>query len=102
VRVGVIMNDSHGRTFRNGVVGVAIGVSGIAALADMRGRPDLFGRILRATEVAVADELAAAASLMMGQADEGRPIVLARGFPLARREASAKELYRPKSMDAFR
>jgi len=102
VRVGVIMNDSHGRAFRNGVVGVAIGVSGIAALADLRGQPDLFGRKLQATEVAVADELASAASLIMGQAAEGRPIVLARGFPLPRREASAAELYRPKHMDAFR
>ena len=102
VGVGVIMNDSHGRAFRNGVVGVAIGVSGVAALQNLRGQPDLFGRALRATEVAVADELAGAASLLMGQADEGRPIVLARGFPLVRREASASELYRPKHMDAFR
>ena len=102
VSIGVIMNDSHGRAFRNGVVGVAIGVSGIAALANLRGQPDLFGRSLRATEVAVADELAGAASLMMGQAAEGRPIVLARGFPLPRREASANELYRPKHMDVFR
>lgn len=102
VRVGVIMNDSHGRAFRNGVVGVAIGVSGVAALADLRGRPDLFGRKLAITEVAVADELAGAASLLMGQADEARPIVLARGFPLLQREASARELYRPKHMDVFR
>lgn len=102
VRVGVIMNDSHGRAFRRGVVGVAIGVSGIAAVADLRGQPDLFGRRLRATEVAVADEMAAAASLMMGQAGEGRPIVLARGFPLPVREAFASELYRPKSTDVFR
>jgi coenzyme F420-0:L-glutamate ligase/coenzyme F420-1:gamma-L-glutamate ligase len=102
VRIGVIMNDSHGRAFRNGVVGVAIGVSGIEALTDLRGQPDLFGRSLRATEVAQADEMAAAASLLMGQADEGRPIVLARGFPLRRREGSAAQLYRPRHMDVFR
>ncbi len=102
VGIGVIMNDSHGRAFRNGVVGVAIGVSGVAALADLRGQVDLFGRSLRATEVAVADEMAAAASLVMGQAAEGRPIVLARGFPLAHREASVAELFRPKHMDVFR
>lgn len=102
VQVGVIMNDSHGRAFRHGVVGVAIGVSGVAALADLRGSPDLFGRELRATEVAVADEMAAAASLLMGQASEGRPIVLARGFPMPRREAAAAELFRPKQQDVFR
>jgi len=102
VRIAVIMNDSHDRAFRYGVVGVAIGVSGIGALTDMRGVPDLFGRKLRYTEVAVADELAAAASLLMGQADEGRPIVLARGFALPRREGSARELLRPKQQDVFR
>jgi coenzyme F420-0:L-glutamate ligase/coenzyme F420-1:gamma-L-glutamate ligase len=101
-RIGVIMNDSHGRAFRNGVVGVTIGASGVAALADLRGQADLFGRTLRATEVAVADELAGAASLLMGQAAEGRPIVLARGFPLQAREASASDLYRPRHMDVFR
>ena len=73
--VAVIINDSHGRAWRNGTVGVAIGASGIAALLDLRGKPDLFGRALRITQVGLADELAAAASLLMGQADEGTPIV---------------------------
>jgi coenzyme F420-0:L-glutamate ligase/coenzyme F420-1:gamma-L-glutamate ligase len=100
--VGVIINDSHGRAWRNGTVGVAIGASGIPALLDLRGAPDLFGRPLRITQVGLADELAAAASLMMGQASEGTPIVLMRGVPYARREGRAAELIRPKEMDLFR
>jgi coenzyme F420-0:L-glutamate ligase/coenzyme F420-1:gamma-L-glutamate ligase len=100
--VAVIINDSHGRAFRNGTVGVAIGVSGVAALADLRGRPDLFRRQLRHTEVGIADEIAAAASLLMGQAGEGRPIVLARGLAWLRRDGSAGELVRAKELDLFR
>jgi len=100
--VAVIINDSHGRAWRNGTVGVAIGASGIPALLDLRGKPDLFGRALRITQVALVDELAAAASLMMGQADEGTPIVLIRGVPYERREATAAELIRPKELDLFR
>jgi coenzyme F420-0:L-glutamate ligase/coenzyme F420-1:gamma-L-glutamate ligase len=102
VDVPVVMNDSHGRAFRNGVVGVAIGVSGIGALVSRVGDTDLLGRRLMATEVASADELASAASALMGQAGEGRAIVIARGFPVARREGSAKELYREKRLDLFR
>jgi len=100
--VAVIINDSHGRAWRNGTVGVAIGASGIPALLDLRGKPDLFGRALRITQVALADELAAAASLLMGQADEGTPIVLIRGVPYERRAATAAELIRPKELDLFR
>jgi coenzyme F420-0:L-glutamate ligase/coenzyme F420-1:gamma-L-glutamate ligase len=100
--VAVIINDSHGRPFRNGTVGVAVGASGLPALADMRGTPDLFGRRLQSTQIAVADEIAAAASLLMGQAAEGRPIVLARGIPLERHDGSAAELIRDKSLDLFR
>ena len=100
--VGVVINDSFGRAWRNGVTGIAIGVAGIAALVDLRGQPDREGRALRVTEVAAADELAAAASLVMGQADEGCPAVLARGFPYARRESSARELLRPRADDLFR
>lgn len=100
--VGIVINDSFGRAWRNGVTGVAIGVAGIAALVDLRGRPDRDGRRLRVTEVAAADELAAAASLVMGQADEGSPAVIARGFPYARREGSARELVRPRAEDLFR
>ena len=81
VNVGVIINDSHGRAFRNGTVGVAIGASGLPTVVDLRGNADLFGRPLRSSQVALADEIASAASLLMGQAEEGRPIVLARGIP---------------------
>lgn len=100
--IGVIINDSHGRAFRNGTVGVAIGASGVAALADLRGAPDLFGRKLHSTEVAIADEIASAASLLMGQAGEGRPIVLARGLATARGDRTAADLVRPKTIDLFR
>jgi len=100
--VGVVINDSHGRAWRNGTVGVAIGVAGLPALVDLRGRPDLYERALRITEVGLADELAAAASLLMGQSDEGRPVILARGVPYARREGSARELLRPRERDLFR
>jgi coenzyme F420-0:L-glutamate ligase/coenzyme F420-1:gamma-L-glutamate ligase len=102
VNIAVIINDSHGRAWRNGTVGVAIGTSGIPALLDLRGKPDLFGRALRITQVGLADELAAAASLLMGQADEGTPAVLVRGLPYERRESRAAELVRPKELDLFR
>lgn len=100
--VGIVINDSFGRAWRNGVTGVAIGVAGIPALVDLRGRPDREGRPLRVTQVAAADELAAAASLLMGQSDEGCPVVLARGFPYARRASSIVELIRPGPEDMFR
>jgi coenzyme F420-0:L-glutamate ligase/coenzyme F420-1:gamma-L-glutamate ligase len=100
--VAVLIIDSFGRAWRNGTVGTAIGVSGFPALADLRGKPDLFGRPLQITEVGLADELAAAASLLMGQAAEGAPIVLARGVPYERREATIQELLRPKAQDLFR
>lgn len=101
-RLGVMIIDSHGRAWRLGVVGTAIGLSGLPAIVDMRGRPDLFGYQLRITLIAAADELAAAASLMMGQAAEGTPVVHVRGFPYALREGSLKELLRPKEQDMFR
>jgi coenzyme F420-0:L-glutamate ligase/coenzyme F420-1:gamma-L-glutamate ligase len=100
--VGVIINDSHGRAFRNGTVGVAIGVAGIPALVDWCGKSDLFGRKLQHTMVGLADEIASAASLLMGQAREGRPIILARGVPMERRDGAAVELVRPKAIDVFR
>lgn len=102
VVVGVLVNDSFGRAWRNGVTGVAIGVAGIPALVDLRGRPDRGNRPLRVTQVAAADELAAAASLLMGQSDEGLPAVLARGFPYARRESAVAELIRLPAEDLFR
>ena len=100
--VGVLVNDSWGRAWRMGTIGTALGVAGVPGLEDLRGIPDLFGRSLRSSELAVADELAAAASLMMGQAGEGRPVVLVRGLPYSLRESSAAELIRPKSLDLFR
>lgn len=102
VEVGIVIIDSIGRAWRQGTVGTAIGVSGLPALLDLRGRPDLSGRPLQTTDIGLADELAAAASLVMGQADEGLPVVLARGVPYARREGSAAELLRPKQTDLFR
>ena len=102
VEVGVLINDSFGRAWRNGVTGVAIGVAGVPALIDLRGHHDREGRALRVTQVAAADELAAAASLLMGQSDEGFPVVLARGFPYARRESTVAELIRPPAEDLFR
>ncbi len=101
-RLGVLIIDSHGRAWRLGIVGTCIGLSGIPALVDKRGDPDLFGFRLRITQIAAADELAAAASLVMGQADEGLPAVHVRGFPYPLREGSFKELPRPKEQDLFR
>jgi coenzyme F420-0:L-glutamate ligase/coenzyme F420-1:gamma-L-glutamate ligase len=101
-RVGVIVNDSHGRAWRSGTVGVAIGAAGVPALLDLRGTPDLFDYPLQVTQVGLADELAAAASLLMGQAAEGRPAIHMRGVPYALREGNAQELIRPKELDMFR
>ena len=102
VKLGVLIIDSHGRAWRSGTVGVAIGLSGLPALLDLRGKPDLFGYSLRITQIGVADELAAAASLVMGQAAEGIPVVHVRGFPYPLREASLPELLRPREQDLFR
>jgi coenzyme F420-0:L-glutamate ligase/coenzyme F420-1:gamma-L-glutamate ligase len=101
-RIGVLIIDSHGRAWRMGTVGVAIGVADVPALVDMRGTTDLFGFHLKVTMVAAADELAAAASLIMGQAAEGTPAVHVRGFPYPLRSSELNELIRPKDMDLFR
>jgi coenzyme F420-0:L-glutamate ligase/coenzyme F420-1:gamma-L-glutamate ligase len=100
--VGVLINDSHGRAWRQGTVGVAIGAAGFPALLDLRGHPDLFDYPLQITQVGLADELAAAASLLMGQADEGRPVIHIRGVPYPFRDGNAQELIRQKEMDLFR
>jgi coenzyme F420-0:L-glutamate ligase/coenzyme F420-1:gamma-L-glutamate ligase len=102
IDVAVVINDSFGRAWRNGVVGVALGAAGLPALHNLIGAPDLFGRPMRVTEVAVADELAAAASLLMGQADEGTPVVHVRGLRWNAAPANAAALIRPKHMDLFR
>jgi coenzyme F420-0:L-glutamate ligase/coenzyme F420-1:gamma-L-glutamate ligase len=90
--VAVVINDSLGRAWRNGTIGTAIGVAGIAGLVDRRGTRDLFGRVLRSTEVAQADEIA----------DEGRPAVILRGFSPTRRVGNARELVREVKLDLFR
>ena len=101
-RLGVMIIDSHGRAWRIGTVGTAIGLSGLPGALDLRGKPDLFGEALQITILGAADELAAAASLVMGQAAEGRPVVHVRGFPYPLREGSLGELLRPRDQDMFR
>jgi coenzyme F420-0:L-glutamate ligase/coenzyme F420-1:gamma-L-glutamate ligase len=100
--VAVLIIDSFGRAWRNGTMGQALGVAGMPGLLDLRTRPDLFGRPLKHSELGLADEAAAAASLMMGQADEGRPVVLMRGVPYPRRDGTGAELVRPRHLDLFR
>ena len=100
--VAVIINDSVGRAWRNGTVGMAIGTAGIDALLDLNGRPDLFDRPLQATQVGLADELASAASIVMGQADEGRPVVHIRGYRTASGNGNAQDLIRAEEQDLFR
>ncbi len=102
VTVGIVVTDSHGRPFRLGTVGVAIGVAGLPALWDRRGEPDLYGYQLEHTDVGTADEIAAAASLLMGQAAEGTPVVLIRGLELPDVAGKADDLIRPKSLDLYR
>ncbi len=102
VQLGVVIIDSHGRAWRQGVVGVAIGIAGLPGLVDMRGKNDLFGYNLRITTIGAGDELAAAASLVMGQANESTPIVHVRGFPYKLREGNLSELLRSKDQDLFR
>lgn len=101
-QLGVMIIDSHGRAWRIGTVGTAIGLSGVPGAVDLRGQSDLSGYTLKITVLGAADELAAAASLMMGQAAEGTPVVHVRGFPYPLREGSLKELLRPKEQDMFR
>ncbi|MGL4556323.1 MAG: coenzyme F420-0:L-glutamate ligase, partial [Afipia sp.] len=101
-RVGVIINDSFGRPWRNGVVGVALGAAGLPSLLDMIGEPDMFGRKMQMTEIAVADEIAAGASLLMGQAAEGLPVVIVRGLTFGAASRPASALVRPRERDMFR
>jgi len=101
-KLGVLIIDSHGRAWRLGTVGTAIGISGLPGLVDLRGTPDMFGNKLLTTEVGAADELAGGASLVMGQAGERIPVVHVRGFPYNLGEAALGELLRPVDMDLFR
>jgi coenzyme F420-0:L-glutamate ligase / coenzyme F420-1:gamma-L-glutamate ligase len=99
---GVIICDSFGRPWRLGTVGTAIGCAGLPALLDLRGRHDLFGRALRVTTVAHADEIASAASILMGQSGEGQPVVLVRGLTGSSSAQTAASLLRPPEEDLFR
>lgn len=100
--VGVIINDSPGRAWRVGSAGIAIGVAGVPAMQDLRGEFDRDGRELQSSELGVADEIAAAASIVMGQGAEGVPVVIVRGMRFAGRDGTADELVRHPLMDLFR
>ena len=100
--VGVIIADSIGRAWRRGIVGHAIGVAGVESVVDLRESRDLFGRKLKVTEIAIADEIAAAATLLMGQGREGIPFVLVRGFGTFDKPTDARSIIRSKDMDLFR
>jgi coenzyme F420-0:L-glutamate ligase/coenzyme F420-1:gamma-L-glutamate ligase len=102
MEIGVIINDSHGRSWRMGTVGVCIGVAGFPAVVDLRGQKDLFGYTLRSTMIGLADEIAAGASAIMGQADEKLPVIHVRGLPYPLREGSLSEILREKELDLFR
>ena len=102
VDIGVIVSDTAGRAWRRGIMGFAIGVAGMPALRDLRGSTDRFGRTLQVTEIALADEIAAAASLLQGHGAEGLPVVVVRGLDIAGAPGSAKDLLRPAEQDLFR
>lgn len=102
-RIAVIVSDTYGRAHREGEMNVAVGASGIKVIRDRRGEPDLFGYVLQVKRTAVADELSSAAELVIGQADEGIPAAIVRGYPYETSETSgARELVRPKRKDLFR
>ncbi len=100
--IGVLIIDSHGRAWRLGTVGISIGTSMVPELVNKIGDRDLFGRELRATVIGAADQLAAAAALVMGEADEGIPLVHVRGFPYPLQQSSINEVIRSKEKDLFR
>lgn len=102
IDVAIILSDTHGRPFRNGAINIAIGVAGIIPLKNYVGRKDLFGYELRTTTVAIADELASAAELIMGEADEGVAVVVIRGYEFKRGSGSAQILVRDPERDIFR
>lgn len=100
--VAVIISDTHGRPLREGAINVAVGVAGINPIMDRRGETDLFGYVLRVKQTAIADELASAAELVIGQAKEGIPVAIIRGYPYPKSEkASAKMLIRKRRKDLF-
>ncbi len=105
-KITIIISDTQGRAFREGAVGVAVGISGMDALWFRNGDTDLYGRELQTTSIAVADELASAASIIMGQADEGLPVVIIKGVEyskkLRNKSATINSIIRPKEYDVFR
>ena len=100
--IGVVISDSFGRAWRKGVTGVALGAAGLPSLRNLVGEPDLFGRRLRVSEHAAADDIASAASLLMGQGAEGLPVVHIRGLSFDAADLPASALIRPKHQDVFR
>jgi len=102
IRLGVIIADSVGRAWRMGTTGMTLGCAGVEALANLRGRADMFGRILQVSEHAVADAIAAAAELIIGEADEATPVVIARGLDQGLSNQDSKALLRPAQDDMFR
>jgi coenzyme F420-0:L-glutamate ligase / coenzyme F420-1:gamma-L-glutamate ligase len=101
VKLGCIISDSFGRPWRRGTAGVAIGCAGLPSLIDLRGQPDLFGRTLEVRIIGFADEIAAAASLLQGQAAEGQPVIVVRGLTWSAPDASVADLVRPPEEDLF-
>jgi coenzyme F420-0:L-glutamate ligase/coenzyme F420-1:gamma-L-glutamate ligase len=102
VAVGVVISDSFGRAWRRGTAGVAIGAAGVPTVRDLRGQPDLHGRVLEVSISGFADEVAAAASLVMGQGAEGLPVVIVRGLDLDAPHQTAADIVRPAEEDLFR
>lgn len=100
--VAIIISDTHGRAFRRGAINIAVGVAGIKEIKDYRGSKDLFNYQLQKTQIAIADELASAAELIMGEANEGMPIILIRGYDYNDQDGNAQRLIRPKKQDLFR
>ena len=101
IEVGIVIGDSLGRAWRLGTIGTALGVAGVTALADLRGTPDMFGRLLMVSEVGLADQIASAAALAMGEAGERRPVALVRGLAAASEDPCAADLIRPREFDLF-
>lgn len=102
VDVAVIITDTQGRPFRRGCIGVALGVAGMDPLLDLRGKKDLYGKELRVTVTSPADAIAAAAVAVMGEANEGTPVILVKGAIYKRGRGTARDLVRPSALDLFR
>ncbi|GAB1420969.1 coenzyme F420-0:L-glutamate ligase [Anaerolineales bacterium] len=100
--IGVVITDTHGRPFRLGNVGVALGCAGLPGLVDLRGQADLFGREMRVATLAFADLIASTAHLLFGEGDEGFPVVIIRGLPFVARQGDTHSLIRPIEQDMYR